>query len=336
MNLPISFFRRMLTAAAAAALSLAPLCALAADFPSRPIQLSIVFSPGGALDSAARVLAQEAEKSLGQKIIPSNDAGGGGMPGVAKVLRSAPGGYTIGACVSNALIFIPHKNEAPYRPLRDAEPLLTFGQASPVLVVRPDSPWADLESFLDATRKASAAKSELRVGVPGLGTPSHIALAMMAAKDPALVWRFVPFGGAGEVEAALLGGHVDAAASGALPRIRQGQLKPLLALASSAPAALPDLPALPGKGFADPGQGDSTFVLLAPAGTPGPVLDRLEEAFMRAAQSEAFAKAMEGYPVTPALRGRAEAKAFLRQAWDNESGVLRAVGLGDAPATKPE
>lgn len=303
------------------------------DFPHKALELSIVFSPGGALDAAARVLAREAEPLLGQTIVPRNEAGGGGMPGVARLAAARPDGYSLGAAVSNALIYLPHRTRAPYKPLADVEPVLAFGQAAPLLVVAPGSPYGDIDAFLAASRER---KGELRVGVPGLGTPSHIALAMMSETDPSLAWRFVPFGGPGEAEAALLGGHVDAAASGALPRVQTGQLTPLMVLAGSRLPALPGVPALTDKGFADPGRGDSLFVLLAPQGTPAETLDILEAAFSRAAQSEAFLKVLEGYSVTPALKSRAETRAFLADAWQAESAILAALGLTGQPATRPE
>lgn len=299
---------------------------------SGPVRLSIAFSPGGALDAAARVLAGEAEKELGVDIIVQNTPSGGGSTAVARLAEARADGTQLAACVSNALIFIPQRNSVPYRPLEDVEPLLIFGQASPVLVTKPDAPWKDMDAFLDATRRKNGA---MRIGVPGLGTPSHIALAVMAARDPSLKWRFIPFGGPGEAETALLGGHVDAAASGALPRVKKGQLKPLMVLAGTGIPALPGIPSLSDKGFSDPGQGDSSFVLLAPAGVPAEVKTRLCRAFEKAAGSEAYRKALENYSVSPVLMNEAEAKAFLRRAWDEEADNLRAAGIADMPAASP-
>ena len=297
------------------------------------VELSIAFSPGGALDAAARTLAREAEKELGKNIIVQNAPGGGGMTGVARLAKSRPDGSRLAACVTNALIFIPFRNETPYRPLEDVEPLLIFGQASPVLVTQPDAPWKDMDSFLAATRERGG---EMRIGVPGLGTPSHIALAVMAAGDPSLKWRFVPFGGPGEAEAALLGGHVDAAASGALPRIKKGQLHPLMVLAGTRLPALPDVPSLADKGFSDPGRGDSSFILLAPADTPETTLDELSHAFEKAAGSEAYLKILENFSVAPVLKSRQEAREFLRRAWAEEGDILKAAGIADMPAASPE
>ena len=296
------------------------------------IRLSIAFSPGGALDTAARTLAREAEKDLGTNIIVQNTPSGGGMTAVARLAESRADGSHLAACVTNALVFLPHRSKTPYRPLHDVEPLLIFGQASPVLVTRPDAPWKDMQAFLEATR---AGNGELRIGVPGLGTPSHIALAMMAARDPKLKWRFVPFGGPGEAETALLGGHVDAAASGALPRVKKGQLHPLMVLAGTGLPALPDVPSLADLGFSDPGRGDSTFMLLAPADVPEETLEPLCRAFEKAALSETYRKAMESYSVAPVVKGREEAKAFLRQAWEEESAILKATGIADSPVVTP-
>ena len=296
----------------------------------RPIQIAIAFSPGGALDTAVRALAKEAEKELGQKIILRNVPSGAGMSAVAELARSRTDGSQLAACVSNALIFVPYRNEAPYRPLRDVEPVIIFGQASPILATRPDAPWKDLDSFLEATRRAPG---ELRIGVPGLGTPSHIALAMMEASDPSLRWRFIPFGGPGETEAALMGGHVDAAASGALPRILDGQLRPLMVLSGTQLPGLSGVPSLEDRGFSDPGQGDSTFVLLAPDGVPDETMDRLEHAFGKAARSEGYHAAIARYSVAPVLMDRAQSRMFLEKAWQAEGVFLKTAGLSPAPAT---
>lgn len=306
-------------------------------FPDRSVEITIVFSPGGALDVVARALAKEAEKTLGQPLVPSNQSGGGGIPGVARTARAHADGYHLVATVSNALIYQPHRNTTPYRPLRDLEPILAFGQATPLLVAAPSSAWNTIDDFFAATRQARAdKKGALRIGVPGQGSPSHIVLMMLSQQDPSLVWRFVPFNGPGEAETALLGGHVDVAVSGAVPRVRNGQLKPLMTMGTQRLPALPDVPALSDKGFADPGKGDSTFLLLAPAGTPERVLNTLEKAFLQAAASPAFQAAVKNFSVTPVVYDRAETKAFLRKAWQDESAILRATGLADAPATPPE
>ncbi len=307
--------------------------AAAPEYPSRPIEISIAFPPGGALDAATRALIRGVEQTLGQPVAALNTPGSGGVPAVAKLAKSVPDGYHLAACVSNALIFLPYKNTVPYRPLRDVTPILTFGQAAPLLVTTPDAPWRNLDEFFAATRKNP---DGMRIGVPGLGTPSHTALAMMAKKDPSLKWRFVPFNGPGEAEAALLGGHVEAAASGALARVKQEQMRGLLTLSGERLPAMPDLPSLSDKGFDDPGRGDSTFLLLAPAGTPDAVLERLEKAFMEAGQSQTFRSTVDAYSVTPTLRGRAEASAFLREAWTQEGSILGELGMQKTPATPPE
>lgn len=300
----------------------------------KSIRLSVVFAPGGALDTAARVLALEAEKILGQDIVVQNVPSGGGMMGVARLAKARADGSQLAACVSSALVYLPHRGKVPYHPLRDVEPLLIFGQASPVLVTRPDAPWTDLRTFLDAVRKRGGT---MRIGVPGIGTPSHIALAMMTARDPSLKWRFIPFGGPGEAEAALLGGHVDVAASGALPRMMNGQLRPLMVLSGLSLPALPAIPTLSDAGFADPGKGDSAFVLLTPAGTPEGTMLRLEDAFIQAARSEVFRNALEKSSVAPLLLGKAQSKAFLKEAWRNEHSILKAAGITDVrPVAAPE
>ena len=301
-----------------------PLASTESYAASKNITLSIVFAPGGALDTAARVLAQEAEKELGQNIIAQNNPSGGGVMGVAKLAKAKADGSQLAACVSNALIYLPHRSKVPYDPLKDLKPLLIFGQASPVLVTSPDAPWKDFAGFLAASRNGH---QPVRIAVPGIGTPSHIALAMIAKNDPTLTWRFIPFNGPGEAEAALLGGHVDAAASGALLRIKNGQLSPLMVLAGTSLPALPSVPSLVDAGFSDPGRGDSAFLLLAPAGLPEEETLRLEAAFENAAHSEAFRRALEKTSVAPMLLNREQSRRFLEEAWRNEGPILEAAGV---------
>lgn len=287
------------------------------------VRLTVAFSSGSALDSAARVLAREAEKTLDIDIVVHNMQGGAGMAAVADIATAKADGTRLAACAGNALFSLPRKSDVPYNPLTDVEPIIVFGQASPVLVTRPDAPWKDWGSFLEATKMRGG---DMRIGVPGLGSPSHAALAMMAEKDPALVWRFIPFGGPGEAETALLGGHVDAAASGTLPRIKQGQLSPLMILAGTRLDALPQTPCLTDGGFADPGRGDASFFLLAPKNVPEETLKRLEEAFAKAASSQAFRKTMEHFSVAPILMKRREARAFIAGAWKEDDAGLNAQG----------
>jgi len=301
-----------------------PGLACAGTFPDKALELTIVFSPGGALDVLARALAETVEAEFGRRIISRNMPGGGGVSGVAKLAGSKPDGYQIAACVSNALIFVPQRNNAPYHPLQDVEPIMVFGQAAPILVVHPDASWPNWEAFSQAVMDGET----LRIGIPGFGTPSHIALASIFAEAGGPI--FIPFSGPGEAEAALLGKHIDAAASGALLRVVSGQLKPLLVLAGYGLPALPDLPSLKDKDLADPGRGDSLFVLLAPAGTPEAILDSLESAFLRAAQSSIYQQALASFSVTPILLTRQQTRDFLQEAWDAEPEILRRAGLAEA------
>lgn len=288
------------------------------------VRLTVAFSAGSALDSAARVLASEAEKILGIDIVVQNMPGGAGMAAVADIAAAKADGTRLAACAGNALLSLPRKSDAPYNPLTDVEPIIVFGQASPVLVTRPDAPWKDWEAFLEANKMR---RGGMRIGVPGLGSPSHAALAKMAGKDPNLVWRFIPFGGPGEAETALLGGHVDAAASGSLPRIKQGQLSPLIILAGTRLEELPQTPCLADGGFADPGRGDASFFLLAPKNVPEETLKSLEEVFAKAVSSQAFRKTMEHFSVAPILMKRREAKAFLASEWNEDDADLNAAGI---------
>jgi tripartite-type tricarboxylate transporter receptor subunit TctC len=279
-------------ALAVAALSFASLCLAQEPYPSKPIMMIVPFPPGGVADLTGRPTAAAMEKVLKQKIVIENKAGAGGGIGMAQVAHAKPDGYTIMMALSSISV-IPEADK-----LLDRAPMYTLDQLAPIalisadptiLVVRAESPWKSAKEFVEDARKRPGAITYSSSGIYGT---LHVAMAMLG--DAAGInLHHVPYTGAGPAITALLGGHVDAMATGpgtVIQHIKAGKLRALASWGDKRIEALPELPTLKELGY------DAEFFiwsgLFAPAGTPQPVLAALRHAAQEAAKDPQFKTAM--------------------------------------------
>jgi tripartite-type tricarboxylate transporter receptor subunit TctC len=252
--------------------------ALAQDaYPSRPITMVVPFPPGGVADLTARPVAAAMERTLKQPVGVVNKTGAAGAVGMQFAATSKPDGYTLLLALSSISI-IPEADKLFGRP-----PAYTVDQLTPialisadptVLVVRTESPWKTAKDFIEDARHR----------------PGQISYSSSGIK-----LRHVPHAGAGPALTALLGGHVDALASGpavVLPHIKSGKLRALAGWGESRVTALPDVPT-----FKELGYPDAEFYIwagvFAPRGTSEPVLARLRDALRTAVADPEFKGAME-------------------------------------------
>jgi tripartite-type tricarboxylate transporter receptor subunit TctC len=292
--------RRRLLAAAAALTLAAPLVARAQEaYPSRPITLVAPFPPGGVADLTARPVAAALEKVLKNPVGVVNKTGAAGAVGMQFVAASKPDGYTLLLALSSISI-IPEADKIFGRP-----PAFTVDQFAPialisadptVLVVRAESPWRTAADFIDDARKRPGQISYSSSGIYGT---LHMAMELLS-HAAGVKLRHIPTPGAGPALTAILGGHVDALASGPaviLPHLKSGKLRALAGWGDRRVAALPEVPT-----FKELGYPDAEFYiwagLFAPRGTPEPVLARLRES-ARAAVAEADFKAAMDKLETP-------------------------------------
>ena len=256
--------------------------AFASDYPSRPVKLVINFAAGNTTDLIIRLMAKEAEKVLGEKIVCMNESGAGGTIGVNAVSRAKPDGYTIGTCNMPALAIIPLIREVPSDPKGGFTHIGAVMTYEYVMMVNADSPWKTWEEFV-AHIKANPGK--VTYGSYGEGTTNHLAPARIG-KELGLEWKHVPFQGGTQATAALLGGHVDCVdqtLGSAMAAIKAGKIRVLLAMSENRIAAVPDVPSMKEKGF---GWTQVSYLsVLGPAGLPEPVRARLEAAFKAACES---------------------------------------------------
>ena len=279
-------------------------------YPSRPIRLVVPFTPGGGTDIIARALGQHLSTSFGQNVIVDNRAGGNTVIGSEIVARARPDGYTL----------IMHINTLTALPamMKDGQGAISIAQFSPVslvaalphvLVVHRAVPASSIKELV-ALAKAQPGK--LNYGTPGLGTPVHLAGAWFASLAGIDLVQ-VPYKGAAEYTAALLGNHVQivfGSAPTAVPHVRTGALKALGVTTAKRIPQLPQVPTIAESGY--PGYDIMIWYgVLAPAKTPHDIVAKLAKEIAVATQTKAFADALPDYELignTPA-----QFAAFLRK-----------------------
>jgi tripartite-type tricarboxylate transporter receptor subunit TctC len=252
-------------------------------YPDRPVTMIVPFPPGGVADTVARPVADALGRALGQPVAVENRAGGGGGVGISAASRAQPDGYTVLMSLSSISI-LPEADKIlgrrPQFTLDQFIPIARFTADPTVLMVRTESPWQTLEDFL---RDMRANPGKFNFGSSGNYGTMHVPMEMLKGAAQ-FQMTHVPYTGAGPAIAALLGGQVDAIASGPssiASHVRAGRLRPLAHWGDKPLQSLPEVPALKDKGF------DVQFAqwsaLFVPAGTPAVVVQRLREAARQAA-----------------------------------------------------
>ena len=263
----------------------APFSSFAQEYPSRPIRVIVPLSAGGLSDTAARKLAVEMSAALGVPVVIENKAGAGGTIGTAEAARAAPDGYTLALAAAGSFSINPHLHkDLSYDPSKDFAPVCRIGGAPSVLVVNPS---LGVKSVSELVAKANT--DTLSFASAGLGTPSHLAQELLRARVN-VPFLHVPYRGSSQAVTDTIGGHSQVLFKSPGPllgAIRSGQL---IALGITSPRRLPALSEVPT--FEELGFSAADLIgwngLVAPAGTPEPIIDRLANACQRGVSSAGF------------------------------------------------
>jgi len=259
---------------AALALGLVALAAspARAAWPERPITIIVHFPPGGANDLLGRLIAAELAPVLGQGVVVENRPGANGNIGLTAAARATPDGYTL-VVASGVVLINPSINKVAYDPLKDFAPVAFLGASPNVLLTRTGSA---VTSVAELVRKAKAEPGKITYATPGVGSISQLAVEIMKLRA-GLDMVHVPYQGAAPAAQAALAGNVDfasVAVAGMMGMVHGGQLKPIVQTGAGPWPELPGVPTMAEAGIAD-AVVDTTQMLLVPAGTPQPVIDRL-------------------------------------------------------------
>jgi tripartite-type tricarboxylate transporter receptor subunit TctC len=266
----------LLAAALIAALATQAAPACAQDYSTRPITLIVPFPPGGSATIIARAIADKLGDALGQQIVIDNRGGAGGSIGARQVAKSAPDGTTILLAFTGTLAVSPMIfSNVGYDPRKDFAAIGLIGMAPSVLVVHP---WVAAHSVAELISAAKAAPGKIQYGSPGIGTVNHLAGELLASMADIKITH-IPYKGTGPAINDLLGGHISmmfAPIPAAHGNIAAGMLRALGVSSLQRSRLLPEVPTIAEAGV--PGfEVVQRSVLLAPAGTPRAIIERLNK-----------------------------------------------------------
>lgn len=264
--------------------------AAAAAWPDKPLNLLVGFSPGGGADTLARLVARELATELGQPITVRNIAGGGGIVMATSLSHAEADGYTIGLAANSAFDGMPAITPLRYQ-TDDFDYLTTVSQLQNALIASGDAPFANWEEMVAYGREHGLS----------YGSPSPITrdvLNLIAEREGIRI-RFIPMRGGMDVINSLIGGHIDIAWSAGVHQafLRDGKIRVLASLNEERLRASPGKPAIQELGY--PMGYSSYFVLVAPAGLPSAVKQRLSDALIKASKAPRVAQLAEqrmGFP----------------------------------------
>lgn len=277
-NAPRSAALIFLTAATLGAVSSA---SPAADYPARPIRFVVPFAPGGTSDIIGRILSARMQESLGQSLVVDNRGGAGGTIGTDIVAKATPDGYTIVLASNGTHAIVPYlyKN-LPYDPLKDFAPVSMVAITPTVLAANPDLP---VKSVKDLIAFAKAKPGTLAFGSSGVGSTSHLSGEMLGAMA-GIQLNHVPYKSASAAYPDVFAGRVPLIFDTALSmtqHIKANRVRPLAVTTPKRAINLPDVPTMAEAGV--PGYAMTLWIAIyAPAGTPAPVVARLNKEIHRA------------------------------------------------------
>ena len=273
--------RRFYRSIAQAALILCFSGSVHAAYPDKPIKLIVPYPPGGATDVIGRILAKNLGESLGQQVLVENRSGAGGNIGAEAVAKATPDGYTLlmGAVTSHSTMATLEKGKLRYDILKDFTPVMIVGSVPLVVVVNPNVPVRTLKGLVDY---AKANPDKLNYASSGAGAPQRMG-AEIFQKEAGIKITHVPYKGSGPAMTDLVAGQVNMMVEtvpAALPFITSGQLRPLAVTTAKRISMLPDVPTTAESGMPTL-EVSSTFGVLAPVGTPMPIIDKLNSAIAK-------------------------------------------------------
>ena len=296
--------------------------ASAQPYPARPIHLVVAFPPGGPVDIVVRLLAPKMSETLGQPLVVENRAGAGGNLPTSQVAKSAPDGYTLLAHSASYAINPSLWPNAGYDPDKDFASVAVVALQPNLIVVNDSFPAKSLAQLIDMARTQPLAYAS-----PSSGTTAHLTAENLFRLQARVPITHVPFKGAGPAVAAVLAGEPpigSLGASGPMAQIKAGKLRALAVSARARLAALPDVPTLGELGYAIE---DYVWIgIFAPAGTPMPALQALNDAARKAVQVPEIRERLIALGFDPASEPLPQTARFVRDEIVKWGRVVRETG----------
>ncbi len=302
-----------------------PAPAVAQDFPSRPVTIVVGYTPGATSDLLARTMAERLNAAWGQSVIVDNRSGVGGNIAAGYVARAPADGYTLMVgtdAIMTSNVFL-YKN-TPFDPVKDFAPITNAGANIICLAVHVDLP---VNSVAELIAYAKANPGKLQYGSSGVGSPHHLAGELLRQKTGIDIVH-VPYRGGGATINDLLGGHIKVAflsLSTAVPHLTSGKIKIVAVVEKSRYAAMPDVPTI---GETVPGFEMSSWLgFFAPAGTPAPLITRLNEAMVKVLTTDAVKEKLASLGLAVAPSTPAALAATIREGLAVRGELVRAANI---------
>ena len=313
------------TIALAVLAAIAALPAAAQTYPNRPIRLVVPSSPGGGTDITGRIVANKLSEQLGQQVVVDNRAGAGTIIGIEIAAKAPPDGYTLLMGLSTLAINPSMYAKLPYDALRDLAPISLAVLSPNILTVHPSVPAKTVKEFIAL---AKAKPGTITFGSAGQATSPHLSgeLLKVLAKIDIV---HVPFKGSGQSVISSLAGEIAAnfpSVPTAIPYIKAGKLRGLGVTMAKRTAALPDVPSIAEAGV--PGyEATQWFGMLAPAGTPRPIIDRLNHEMVKLLKSPEVRDRLIADGTDPAPTTPEEFGAYIKSETEKWTKVIKAAGI---------
>jgi tripartite-type tricarboxylate transporter receptor subunit TctC len=325
--------RRQATTSIAATLAALPFMSRAQGaWPGKAVRIVVPFAAGGTTDILARTLAPELQKVFGQPFVVDNKPGAGGNSGAAEVSKAAPDGYTllmgtVGTHAINPALY----PKMPYDHVKDFAPITLMAGVPNILVMNPATAQRlGVNSVADLIRVLKARPGQLNMASSGNGTSIHLSGELFKSMTGTFMVH-IPYRGSGPALIDLIGGSMDLMFDNlpsALPHVKSGKLKALAVTSSQRSAVLPELPTIAEaggpslKGY----DASSWFGLLAPAGTPAEIVQRLQAETAKALGSPALKERLQAQGAIPSGMAPAEFTRFIDAETRKWAGVVKASG----------
>lgn len=296
----------------------------AEDYPTRPVKIIVPFAAGGPADVYARVLAQHLTDALKQSFVVEDRPGAGSIIGTDAVAKSPPDGYTLLAMSNTHTTNESLISNKPFALMRDFVAVTPINSSDLVMVVHPSVPAKDLKEFIAL---AKAKPGQLNYASSGPGTPYHMAGELFKAMSGTDIVH-VPHKGSGEARNSVLGGHVEMMFD-AIPtmaeNVKAGQVRALATSGTKRSPVLPDVPTVAEAGV--PGYESTIWLgLMAPAGTPKPVIDKLNTTIAEIMRRPDIQKTWPAQGAEPQFMTPEEFDAFLRKDIEKWAYVVKKSG----------
>jgi tripartite-type tricarboxylate transporter receptor subunit TctC len=308
-------------------LLLAPPVSKAQSWPQKPVRVIVPFAPGGASDLMPRLVGEKLAAIWAQPVVIDNRPGAAGNIGMEAGAKSPPDGYTLLAAPNGNLVVNPHMySKLAYDVFKDLAPVTRIAAVQNVLVVNPEVAASSMKEFIALARAKPGA---LNFGSPGNGSQAHVGVELLKMQL-GLDLVHLPYQGVGPAMKDLLGGRLQlmlAQVPSALPQIKAGKLRALGVAASAPLASLPDVPTIAAAAGLPGYEAVSWYALMAPAGTPREVVEKIHSDTAKALQLPEVRERLAGMGAEPSGEAPAELAARIKSEYERWGEVVRKANI---------